>query len=159
VRELQLVMLRMRYFLTALLASLGCYINLAYQHFRGDFPRPHCLEWIRHTHTHARTFISALRIAQLSLADTSPSPSASALSVLLRSQVLSGLKVAAAADPAVRFPKLLYTVPIGQNPTGCTITAERRTAVYRLCQQYNLLLIEDDPYFFLQYAGGPGTAC
>ncbi|KAI3425850.1 hypothetical protein D9Q98_007824 [Chlorella vulgaris] len=70
-------------------------------------------------------------------------------------EVLSGLKVAAAADPAVRFPKLLYTVPIGQNPTGCTITAERRTAVYRLCQQYNLLLIEDDPYFFLQYAGGP----
>lgn len=43
-----------------------------------------------------------------------------------------------------------------QNPTGCTILAERRHAVYRLCQRYGILLLEDDPYFFLQYPQGPG---
>lgn len=30
--------------------------------------------------------------------------------------------------------------------------------MYRLCQRYNLLLVEDDAYFFLQYPSGPGTA-
>ncbi|EFN55510.1 hypothetical protein CHLNCDRAFT_133915 [Chlorella variabilis] len=74
--------------------------------------------------------------------------------------LLEGLRAAAAAGSPVRFPKLLYTVPVAQNPTGkpgacCTVTSERRAAVYRLCQRYNLLLVEDDAYFFLQYPSGP----
>lgn len=72
-------------------------------------------------------------------------------------QVLVSLRAAADAGTpgAPRFPKLLYTVPTGQNPTGCTILSERRRAVYRLCQRYDILLVEDDPYFFLQYPQGP----
>lgn len=42
---------------------------------------------------------------------------------------------------------------------GCTISAERRAQVYRLCQQYGLLIVEDDPYCYLRYGGGPGGCC
>jgi DNA-binding transcriptional MocR family regulator len=50
--------------------------------------------------------------------------------------LLAGLRAAVdAGTSAVPFPKLLYTVPTGQNPTGSTISLERRAAVYRLCQR------------------------
>ncbi|RPA81299.1 PLP-dependent transferase [Ascobolus immersus RN42] len=47
-------------------------------------------------------------------------------------------------------PVLLYTVPSGQNPTGATQSESRRREVYSVCQKHNLLIIEDEPYFFLQ---------
>ncbi|AGO10957.1 AaceriAFR548Cp [[Ashbya] aceris (nom. inval.)] len=47
-------------------------------------------------------------------------------------------------------PKLLYTVPTGQNPTGTCLSNERRQAVYRLAQQHDFLIVEDEPYYFLQ---------
>lgn len=49
------------------------------------------------------------------------------------------------------MPKLLYTVPTGQNPTGCTTTVDRRRQVYQLCRQYDIWIIEDDAYYYLQY--------
>ncbi|KAF2013370.1 PLP-dependent transferase [Aaosphaeria arxii CBS 175.79] len=49
-----------------------------------------------------------------------------------------------------RKPHLLYTVPTGQNPTGATQSAERRAAIYRVCQKHNVIIIEDEPYYFLQ---------
>ena len=118
------------------------------------------------------------------------------------------LRSAAAAGTP---PKLLYTIPVGQNPTGATVTpggchamrwcsgagvslwigvsicaagrpchcyarpgprslrppptpdgtracAARRREVYELCREFNLLIIEDDAYFYLQYPRGPGEA-
>ncbi len=47
-------------------------------------------------------------------------------------------------------PKLLYTIPTGQNPTGSTLSTERRSAIYKLSQKYDFLIIEDEPYYFLQ---------
>ncbi|KAL9111030.1 MAG: hypothetical protein Q9227_004463 [Pyrenula ochraceoflavens] len=47
-------------------------------------------------------------------------------------------------------PTLLYMIPSGQNPTGTTQTLERRRAIYRVAEQYDLIIIEDDPYFLLQ---------
>lgn len=47
-------------------------------------------------------------------------------------------------------PKLLYTICTGQNPMGSCISAERRKQVYQLAQQHDLILIEDEPYYFLQ---------
>lgn len=47
-------------------------------------------------------------------------------------------------------PKLLYTVPTGQNPTGSTLSAERRQAVYKIAQKHDLIIVEDEPYYFLQ---------
>lgn len=48
------------------------------------------------------------------------------------------------------LPKLLYTIPTGQNPTGGTLSAERRKAVYKIAQKYDFIIIEDEPYYFLQ---------
>ncbi|KAK9451272.1 pyridoxal phosphate-dependent transferase [Limtongia smithiae] len=47
-------------------------------------------------------------------------------------------------------PHVLYMVPSGQNPTGATIGTERRKKIYDIAQRYDLIIIEDDPYYFLQ---------
>jgi aromatic amino acid aminotransferase I len=47
-------------------------------------------------------------------------------------------------------PRLLYTIPTGQNPTGITQPLPRRQAVYCVAQKHNLFIIEDDPYYFIQ---------
>lgn len=65
-------------------------------------------------------------------------------------QVLEQAAVAA-ANGGPPPPKLLYTIPTGHNPTGCTITPERKREVYRLCRQYDVWILEDDPYFYLQW--------
>ncbi len=54
---------------------------------------------------------------------------------------------------AKRLPKFVYLVPTFQNPTGATIPMERRRRIYELVCQYDLLLIEDDPYGLLRYEG------
>ncbi|KAJ3357070.1 hypothetical protein GGF32_001192 [Allomyces javanicus] len=50
-----------------------------------------------------------------------------------------------------RKPRVLYTVPTGQNPTGSTTPLARRRAVYAVAQRHDLLVLEDDPYVYLQY--------
>jgi 2-aminoadipate transaminase len=56
---------------------------------------------------------------------------------------------------AKRLPKFVYLVPTFQNPTGATVPMERRRRIYELLCQYDLLLIEDDPYGLLRYEGEP----
>jgi 2-aminoadipate transaminase len=60
-----------------------------------------------------------------------------------------------ALDELVRrhHPKFLYTIPNFQNPTGRTLSAERRAALYRAAVRHNLLIVEDDPYGRLRYRG------
>ncbi|MFJ4423396.1 aminotransferase-like domain-containing protein [Streptomyces bobili] len=50
-------------------------------------------------------------------------------------------------------PKLLYTVPTFQNPTGRTLPAERRAALASVAARHGLWIIEDDPYGELRYEG------
>ncbi|MDF3036162.1 MAG: PLP-dependent aminotransferase family protein [Paucimonas sp.] len=50
---------------------------------------------------------------------------------------------------------LLYALPNFQNPTGRTLSAERRTALVETCARLGLPLIEDDPYGALSYRGEP----
>ncbi|PWY79702.1 PLP-dependent transferase [Aspergillus heteromorphus CBS 117.55] len=50
-----------------------------------------------------------------------------------------------------RLPHLMYTITIGQNPTGGTLSVERRKEIYALCRQYDIIIIEDDPYWNLQF--------
>ncbi|KAI9683221.1 MAG: hypothetical protein M1822_006086 [Bathelium mastoideum] len=50
-----------------------------------------------------------------------------------------------------RRPHLLYTVTIGQNPTSGVLSAQRRQEIYALCSKYDIVIIEDDPYWYLQY--------
>uniref|UniRef100_A0A8H7TR96 Aminotransferase class I/classII large domain-containing protein n=1 Tax=Bionectria ochroleuca TaxID=29856 RepID=A0A8H7TR96_BIOOC len=49
-----------------------------------------------------------------------------------------------------RKPHILYIIPTGQNPTGSTQSIERRREVYAVAQKHDVLIIEDDPYYFLQ---------
>lgn len=47
-------------------------------------------------------------------------------------------------------PKFLYTICTGQNPTGSSLSAERRKQIYDIACKYDFLIIEDEPYYFLQ---------
>lgn len=48
-------------------------------------------------------------------------------------------------------PKLLYTIPTGQNPSGATLSLDRRHHMLRLAQEHDFLILEDDPYYHLQF--------
>ncbi|MGF6261847.1 2-aminoadipate transaminase [Paraburkholderia youngii] len=50
-------------------------------------------------------------------------------------------------------PKLLYTVPTFANPTGATLSRERRVALLELAVKYKFVIVEDDPYGDLRFAG------
>ncbi|BGP41633.1 hypothetical protein JCM10450v2_005696 [Rhodotorula kratochvilovae] len=50
----------------------------------------------------------------------------------------------------MRRPRLLYTIPVCQNPTGATMSLERKKAIYALAVKYDVIIVEDDPYYFLQ---------
>ena len=50
-------------------------------------------------------------------------------------------------------PKLFYTVPTFQNPTGRTLPADRRAAVAAVAARRGLWIVEDDPYGELRFEG------
>lgn len=50
-------------------------------------------------------------------------------------------------------PKLAYIIPTFQNPTGVTLSLERRKRVAELAAQYGVIVAEDDPYRDLRYSG------
>ena len=49
----------------------------------------------------------------------------------------------------------LYTIPTFQNPSGRTMSAERRKRIVELADVYDLLVVEDDPYGLIRYEGEP----
>lgn len=49
--------------------------------------------------------------------------------------------------------KILYLIPNFQNPTGKTMSFEKRKAVYDLACRYDFIILEDDPYGELRFAG------
>ncbi|WP_030791746.1 PLP-dependent aminotransferase family protein [Streptomyces sp. NRRL S-920] len=54
---------------------------------------------------------------------------------------------------ALHRPKLLYTVPTFQNPTGRTLPAGRRAAVAGIAERRGVWIVEDDPYGELRFEG------
>ncbi len=50
-------------------------------------------------------------------------------------------------------PKILYTIPTFQNPTGKTLAADRRQPIAELAAKYGVVVAEDDPYRDLRYSG------
>ncbi|MCG0238073.1 MAG: PLP-dependent aminotransferase family protein [Firmicutes bacterium] len=44
------------------------------------------------------------------------------------------------------LPRLLYTIPSFQNPTGATLSLERRRRLLALAEEYDFLILEDDAY-------------
>jgi len=66
-----------------------------------------------------------------------------------------GMNVEEAAEQIERHPeiKLVYLVPNFQNPSGTTLTLERRRRLLEVCQQAGVRILEDDPYGELRYRG------
>jgi 2-aminoadipate transaminase len=61
-------------------------------------------------------------------------------------------------DRLERKPKLLYTIPAFQNPTGASISPARREALLELAERRHILILEDDPYGELWYDQPPAPA-
>jgi 2-aminoadipate transaminase len=52
-------------------------------------------------------------------------------------------------------PKLFYTIPNFQNPTGRTTTEERRREVLNLAKRFGFIILEDDVYRDISFEGTP----
>jgi len=52
-------------------------------------------------------------------------------------------------------PKLIYLIPTFGNPSGATLSRERRLRVLELAAQYQMLVVEDDPYGDLYFNAAP----
>lgn len=49
--------------------------------------------------------------------------------------------------------KIIYVIPTFQNPAGITTSLEKRKAILALAEKYNCLILEDNPYGELRFAG------
>ena len=63
---------------------------------------------------------------------------------------LEGLEEALASGDK---PAFLYTIPTFQNPSGRTLTSERRRRLVDLAREHDLLVLEDDPYGLVRFDG------
>jgi 2-aminoadipate transaminase len=65
---------------------------------------------------------------------------------------------AGATSANQKKPKFIYTIPTFQNPGGVTMSSDRRHELLKLAHEYDILVIEDDPYSRLRYSGEPQPA-
>ncbi|HBY08433.1 MAG TPA: aminotransferase [Chloroflexi bacterium] len=64
-----------------------------------------------------------------------------------------GMRVDALEEALRCSPKFIYIIPTFQNPTGMTMSLERRKRVIELADHYGVPIVEDDPYGKLRYEG------
>ena len=67
----------------------------------------------------------------------------------MRVDVLAGMLAAGLR------PKILYTIPDYQNPTGLSLSEQRRQELVSLARRYGFLILEDVAYRELGFAGAP----
>ena len=82
---------------------------------------------------------------------------------ILKAQKINPITVSFAADGPdldafehaihIHKPRFYYAVPTFHNPTGHTISTEKRTAILHLAQKHNIMIVEDDIYSDLAYDG------
>jgi len=65
---------------------------------------------------------------------------------------LNKLEQALRDNPHTRF---IYLIPNFQNPSGITTSLAKRKAIYQLARRYGVMILEDNPYGELRYAGEP----
>ncbi|QAT48817.1 PLP-dependent aminotransferase family protein [Caproiciproducens sp. NJN-50] len=63
---------------------------------------------------------------------------------------LNGLEQALKEEKRVKF---IYTIPNFQNPTGATMSLEKRHGIYELAKKYGVMILEDNPYGDLRFSG------
>ena len=56
------------------------------------------------------------------------------------------------------MPKMLYTIPEHQNPTGSTLPKDRRLKIIDICHKYGIPILEDDCYVDNRFEGEPEPA-
>ena len=56
------------------------------------------------------------------------------------------------------MPKMLYTIPEHQNPTGSTLPKDRRLKIIEICHKYGIPILEDDCYVDNRFEGEPEPA-
>jgi 2-aminoadipate transaminase len=89
------------------------------------------------------TYLGAMQVFRAAGAKLMPIPVDSA-----------GMRVGLLEDlVARRRPKLIYTLPSFQNPSGATLNLDRRKRLLDLAERYRIPIIEDDPYSVLRYEG------
>lgn len=97
----------------------------------------------------APTFMGALKLFENYGVDVETVPvdenglDVGALAELLEARRASG----------ARTPKLVYTIPTFQNPTGTTLAESRRERLLELAAEYDFLVLEDDAYGELRFDG------
>jgi DNA-binding transcriptional MocR family regulator len=66
-----------------------------------------------------------------------------------------GLEPDALASALTKGPKpaLVYTIPTFQNPSGRTLSTERRRRIADLAREHDVLMLEDDPYGLVRFEG------
>ncbi len=64
-----------------------------------------------------------------------------------------GMNIDYLEDALRSGPKFIYVLPNFQNPTGVTLSLERRQKLVELADRYGVPIIEDDPYGQLRYEG------
>lgn len=65
-----------------------------------------------------------------------------------------GINIVDLAKKLVLYsPKILYLVPNFSNPTGKTLSVEKRQAVYELCKKHGCIILEDNPYGEIRFSG------
>lgn len=52
-----------------------------------------------------------------------------------------------------RVPKAIYTIPNFQNPSGVTLSRERRVRLLELAHEWGSIIVDDDPYGLLRFSG------
>ncbi|MDR3149684.1 MAG: PLP-dependent aminotransferase family protein [Oscillospiraceae bacterium] len=62
--------------------------------------------------------------------------------------LIDRLEAALKAEPRA---KLIYTIPTFQNPGGTTMPVERRKQMLELAKKYDVMILEDSPYFELSF--------
>jgi 2-aminoadipate transaminase len=59
------------------------------------------------------------------------------------------------AARAGRTPKLIYVIPNFQNPSGVTLSRQRRLRLLELAERWDAVILDDDPYGPLRFGGTP----
>ncbi len=70
-----------------------------------------------------------------------------------------GINIVDLAKKIVLYsPKILYLVPNFSNPTGKTLSLEKREAIHAICKKHGVIILEDNPYGEIRFSGSPVPA-